>query len=162
MVVVVYVGVIYSVCLLYKLYKQINGFKTYVIVTLQLVQHYLCYVLIYNYDTSIPFIKSNTGYAYISILFLYCIVTTKVIICYMAKMTYSFVHLEYLIFVPLFYIQSMYDGSDQSEQNLKIAFWATFIVIFAVYLRFVQVVIKEITDYLGIYFITIGKKDKIN
>lgn len=162
MIVVVYVGVIYSVCLLYKLYQQIEGLKTYVIVTLQLVQHYLCYILMYNYDTSIPFIKEHTGYAYISILFLYCIIVTKVIVCWMSKMSYSFIHLEYLIFVPFFYIQSQYDGSSESEHNLKIAFWATFIVIIAFYARFIQVCINQITDYLGIYFVTIGKKEKKN
>mmetsp|Transcript_11466 Transcript_11466/g.10128 ORF Transcript_11466/g.10128 Transcript_11466/m.10128 type:complete len:207 (+) Transcript_11466:318-938(+) len=161
MIVVVYVGVIYSGVLIYKLYKGIEGLKTRVIVTLQLVQHFGCYFLMYSFDDKVPFVHEHAALAYISVLFLYAIITTKMIVCYMAKMEYSFIHLEYLVFVPYFYIQSQYDGSTESEALIKQAFCVTFAVIFLLYFRFVQCCISQLTNYLGIYCFVLGpRKEK--
>lgn len=158
MVLVVYVGCIYSFILVFNVFKSVKDLKTRLIVALQVIQHLACYVLLYNFDNSIPFIRNNAGLVCICILFLYCIITSKLIVCYMAKMRYSFVHLEYLIFGVYFYFQSKYDGSIESEQNLKLAFWGVFATVFLLYFRFVQGCISQITNHLGIYCFTIGQQ----
>jgi hypothetical protein len=160
MVVVAYVGVIYSVVLIIKLYLGIQGFGTYVKVTLQMVQHLLCYVLMYMFDDRVPFIHNWAGLAYTSILLLYSLITTKLIVCTMSKMHYSFLHVEYLVFLPFFYIQSQYDGTVESEQTIKWAFIATFFAILGLYARFVQSCIGQLTEFLNISCFTIDKKEK--
>ena len=76
----------------------------------------------------------------------------------MAKMRYSFIHLEYLIFGVYFYYQSKYDGSLESEHNLKLAFWGVFFLVFLLYFRFVQGCISQITNHLDIYCFKIGQR----
>ena len=162
LVIAAYMGVIYSVILIFKLFKWAESFGTYVQITLQIIQHLLCYVLMYMFNDKIPFIHNWTGFAYMSILLLYCLITTKLIVCIMSKMYFSFLHWEYLVFLPFFYIQSQYDGTVQSEETIKWAFIATFVAMFLLYARFVQSCIGQLTEYLNVSCFTIDKKEKIS
>lgn len=53
-------------------------------------------------------------------------------------MKLSTVHWEYATFLIYFYYQAQYDGSAQSEANLKYAFFATFLILFVFYARLFQ------------------------
>ncbi len=158
MIVVVYVGVIYSIILIFKTLSSVKGTYKKFVVTLQVIQHIGIYVFMYMFDPNIPFIKANAGLAYFSVIFLFVLVTCKLIVCHMAKMEYNVIHFEFLLFAPFFYIQSKYDGSLESEQNVKMAFYATFLVLFLITFRFIQTSISQLTEYLGIYCFTIGKR----
>jgi hypothetical protein len=47
-----------------------------------------------------------------------------------------------------------------SSKNATIFVWVTLVITFIVYGRFVSLVIWDITNYLGIAYFTVGKKDK--
>ena len=47
-----------------------------------------------------------------------------------------------------------------SSKNTTIFVWVTLAVSFVAYGRFVSLVIRDITNYLGIACFTVGKKDK--
>mmetsp|Transcript_27455 Transcript_27455/g.31607 ORF Transcript_27455/g.31607 Transcript_27455/m.31607 type:complete len:82 (+) Transcript_27455:716-961(+) len=78
----------------------------------------------------------------------------------MSKMKMSWIHWEYVCFLIYFYFQSKYDGSEESETNLKYAFFATFALLTLLYTRLFQSCISQITNYLGIYCFSIEKVDK--
>ena len=80
MLVVVYIGAMFSLVLVYKVYQEIKDFKTRVFVTLQLIQHYGCYVLMYLFDDNVKFIHDHAAMAYMSVIFLYALITTKMIV----------------------------------------------------------------------------------
>ena len=126
--------------------------------TLQIAQHFICYVIIYNYNKDIVFIKENALLVYISVAFVYALVTTKLIICSMAKMYFSPIHYEYLVFVPYFYVQSLYVPSPEWDLYIKVAFFSTLLAIGVLYFRFVQVCIDQISIYLNIYCFTLGSR----
>lgn len=157
MVLIIYVGVIYCGILAYYTIVAAKGPKAKITCTLQMLQHFGCYWLMYMFDESIPFVRDNAGLVYISILFLYSLITTKLIVCIMGKMTYSFIHLEYLVFCIYFYFQYQYhnDKSEENERNLKYAFYLVFGIMGFLYFRFVQGGINQIASYLGIYCFSI-------
>lgn len=98
----------------------------------------LCYVILYSFDKSIGFVKNNLGWFVISVLFVYCIVLTKLIICIMAKMEYLPVHFEYCVFLIYFYFQYTYDGTAESEAKLRYGFYTTFAVLLLLHWRLFQ------------------------
>ena len=152
-------GAIYSFILIWKLYLKVEGFKNYVMVTLNVVQHFALYGMMYLFDGKIQFIHENIGIAYLSILLIYSIITTKLIICLMAKMDFNIFDAEYLVFVPYFYLQSLYDGTEESKNTLRLVFYATFATIIVLYLRLVHCCISQLTDYLEISCFTIKKSN---
>ncbi|CAI2370650.1 unnamed protein product [Moneuplotes crassus] len=158
MIVVVYVGVIYSIILVFKTLNSVKGAYVKFVVTLQIIQHIGIYALMYLFDPNIPFIKNNAGLVYLSVVFLFVLVTCKLIICHMAKMDYNVIHFEFLVFAPYFYLQSQYNGTQESENTLKLVFYATFVVMFFITFRFIQTCINQLTEYLGIYCFSIEKR----
>ena len=88
MMFMVYVGILYSIFLLYFLFNSVKTFKTRLVWSLQVIQHFVWYIILYNFDCKIEFVRNNIGWIYISVLFIYWIVLTKLIIWVMAKMTY--------------------------------------------------------------------------
>ena len=159
MIVVVYIGACFSIMLLFKVYNAIEGVKTKIIVTLQLIQHFSLYALMLWFDEDIPFVRNNAAFVYICVIFLYCITTCKLIVCTMSKTKYSIIHYEYLVFGIYFYFQHQYDGSAESESNLKFAFWTVFCIMGLLYFRFTQSCINQISQYLGIYCFSLKPRD---
>lgn len=163
MLVVVYVGVIYSFILIFKTLQSTPGVDKKIMVSLQMIQHMGIYVFMYMFDYEIEWIRNNAGLCYLSVIFLFVLVTCKLIVCHMAKMEYNIIHFEFLILAPFFYVQSQYDGTEQALTNLKTTFFATFIVAFLFMARFIQTSITQLTEHLGIYCFIIGKrKEKDN
>jgi len=156
MVIVTYCGVFYSMVLLWKLYMQIEGLKNYAKLTMNVIQNFGIYLMMYMFNDKIKFIHDNVGLAYFSILLLFSLISTKLIVCLMAKMEFNIINFEYLVFVPYFYLQSQYDGTPESEQTLKLVFYATLFTILGLFLRLVHCCIDQITEYLGIHCFTIN------
>ena len=144
MIIVIYVGVLYSIILMYYILKAMKSPMQLIISSLQMAQHFICYVILYYYDVKIPFVKDNALFFYISVAFVFSLVTTKLIVWTMAKMSHSFIHLEYLVFVPYFYVQSNYVPSPEWDFYLKLAFFSTLFVIGALYFRFVNFIPKTL------------------
>jgi hypothetical protein len=109
------------------------------------------FVLMMMFDTKIKFVRDNVGWIYITITVLYAIITTKLIVCLMAKMTYSFVHPEYLVFGLYFYFQYNYQPTAEYDNYLFYSFLTVFLVLCFLYYRLVSVCIEQIGDNLGIY-----------
>lgn len=80
MLIVVYVGSMFSLVLIYKVYQNIPDFKTRIVVTLQLAQHYGCYVLMYYFNDQIKVVHDHGAMAYGAVICLYAIITTKMIV----------------------------------------------------------------------------------
>ena len=163
MILCVYVGVIYSFILLIYCYKSVSGFGKIFTLTMQVLQMFGVFIIMLLFDETIPFIHDNAGWVYICIALLYAIVTTKLIVCLMCKMHFSYLHAEYLIFLVYFYFQYNYDGSDAALTNLKYAFIGVFVTYLVLYIRLVQTCIDQISEDLGIYCFTLGsRKEKSN
>lgn len=137
MIIVIYVGVFYSIILIFHILRSSKSLKELAMSILQIVQLFICYVIIYNYNTDIAFVRQNALLMYVSVAFVFSLVTTKLIICSMAKMYYSPIHLEYFVFVPYLYIQSLYVPSAEWDFKIKVTFFATLAVIGFLYFRFV-------------------------
>lgn len=118
----------------------------------------MIYVFISSFNPQIPFISENAGLVFIWCSAIYSIIGTKIIICTIAKMTPSWIHLEYGVCLIYFYFQHQYDGSAESEWNLKVAFYATFAVLWSLYLILVTTAISQMTNYLGIYCFSVKKR----
>mmetsp|Transcript_2464 Transcript_2464/g.2116 ORF Transcript_2464/g.2116 Transcript_2464/m.2116 type:complete len:194 (+) Transcript_2464:230-811(+) len=155
---VVYLGVMFSLILVYKVYQEVTEFQTRIVITLQLIQHFVLYIFLYLFNDDIKFLHDYAALAYISVILLASLITTKMIVCTMAKMNFAIIHLEFLLFVPFFYLQSQYDGTKESEDTLKLIFFITLGVITALYFKFVHCCISQLTDFLGIYCFTLGPR----
>ncbi|CAI2370750.1 unnamed protein product [Moneuplotes crassus] len=156
----VYIGVVCSIPLIFKTFSSIKEPYLKLIAALQTIQHLAIYVCLYMVDPTIPFIKENASLVYLLFGMLFALGNFKLIVCHMAKMQFEIVCFELLLFVPYFYFQSHYDGSKQSEDNIKLAFHATFLVMFIIVARFTQTSITQMTQYLGISCFTIENKKK--
>lgn len=97
------------------------------------------FVLMTMFDTNIKFVSDNVGWVYIAITLLYAIITTKLIVCLMAKMPYSFIHPEYLVFLLYFYFQYTYEPTPKHDAYLKYSFIAVFLILSFLYYRLVSV-----------------------
>ena len=157
---VVYIGVIFSILIVYHLVSSQKGLKMKMTVTFQLIQQMLCYVVLYSFDTKIEFIRNNIVLCYFMVIFMYNILQTKLVICLMSKSKFYPLHLEYIVFLIYFYFQFKYDGSYESERNLKYGFFVSFTILLFLYLRLFQSCISQLTEYLGIEWFSIKKKFK--
>lgn len=155
---VVYIGVIFTFTIIYYLFKSVKDPKTKVVVALQLIQHFACYVILYLFNDKIPFIKENAGLVYMCYVFLFALISTKLIICQMAKMFYNIIHLEYFVFVIYFYYQYHYDGTEVTETRVKYSFYAVLLTLIQLYYRFIQGCIEQITKHLGIFCFKLGNR----
>ncbi|CAI2371000.1 unnamed protein product [Moneuplotes crassus] len=161
MVILIYVGVGFSITMIIKLLNSAKGVQTKMFAFLQIIQHLGIYGLMYLYDADILFVRDHAGIAYISVICMFVLLTCKLIVCLMSKMEYNVIHFEFLIFAPYFYIQSQYDATPESESALKIAFYATFVVMLLITFRFIQTSIGQLTKYLEIHCFKIGpRKEK--
>lgn len=162
-IVLVAVGLGCPIALIFKTFSSIKEPYLKLIAALQTIQHFGIYVCLYMVDPTIPFIKENAGLVYLLFGMLFALGNFKLIVCHMAKMQFEVICFELLLFVPYFYVQSQYDGSKQSEDNVKLTFYATFIVMFILVARFTQTSITQMTRYLGISCFTIdNKKEKVS
>ena len=157
---VVYVGVILSLITFYYLFKAQKDKKTTFVLILQVAQNLFSYVILISFNTKIDFVRDNIGLFYILVTLIYNIVLVKLVVCLMAKMSFLPIHLEYLTFLIYFYFQSKYDGSIESENNVRYAFYVTFGILSFLYLRLFQSCITQLTSYLDIYCFSIEKKVK--
>ena len=157
---VVYVGVLLSVFVLYYLFKAQKDKKSVFILSLQVLQNLLSYVILFSFDTKIEFVRNNLGLFYIMVTLIYNIVLVKLVVCLMAKMNFQPLHLEYLTFLIYFYFQSKYDGSSESEDKLRYSFYVTFGILAVLYFRLMQSWINQLTTFLNIYCFSIEKKAK--
>ena len=157
---VVYVGILFSIMLLWRLNQEIKGFKNYAIVFIKLGQVYGVFILMYIFNGEIKFVREHIALLYISLVFLISLMTSKLVVCLMTKMELSLINLEFLIFVPYFYFQSKFDGTAESEEILKCVFYATLFAMIAVWFKFAHCCIFQFREYLGIYCFTITKKMK--
>jgi len=81
---------------------------------------------LYLFNDDIKFLHDYAALAYISVILLASLITTKMIVCTMAKMDFAVLYLEFLLFVSFFYLQSQYDGIKESENTLKLTFFIIF------------------------------------
>ena len=161
MIIIGLYGFLYSLLLLQKLSQQLKEVKDFVIVFFRIAQLVAVFFVMYMFDGRIEFVRNNIAIAYYSCIILYSLMTTKLIVNSMAKMDSNILNLEFLVFVPYFYLQWKYDGTAESEQTLKFVFYATFVTILALFLKFVHCLISQLTEYLGIYcFIITRKREK--
>ena len=159
MIILAYVGVIYSIVLIVYLLKSASGIKNIFIVSMQMLQMFGVFFIMAAFDETIPFINENAGWVYVEITLLYSIITTKLIVCLMSKMYYSFIHFEYLVFGIYFYFQYNYQpNSAEHDMQIKYAFWVTFAIYLFLYLRLVQTCINQIAENLGIYCFSLQKR----
>lgn len=160
MVIIAYIGVLYPLILVVKTFMAAPGVTKKALVTIQVAQHIFVYVLMYLFNNEIPFIRDNAGLCYLSVIFGFVLVSWKLIICHMAYMEYNIIHFELFLYLPFFYVQSKYDGTEQSETNIKIAFYITFAVISLLTARFVQTSIEQLARYLNIYCLRLGQREE--
>ena len=157
---IVYHGLIFSMIAIYKMVKSQKSFKMIMFVLFQLSQQLLSYFVLFNFDTNIDFIKKNVVFCYIMIILIYNIVQTKLIICQVSKMVFYPLQFEYLAFLIYFYYQHQYDGSEESERNLKFGFFATLAVLGCLYIRLLHTCVSQIKEYLSLDLFSIAKKPK--
>ena len=116
------------------------------------------FALMTMFDSKIKVVSDNAGLVYISTILLYAIITTKLIVCLMAKMTFSFVHPEYLVFGLYFYFQCTYQPTAECDNYLFYSLLTVLFVLSFLYYRLVSVCIEQIADNLGIYCFSIQKR----
>jgi len=158
MILVAYYGFFYSILLLWKLCQELKGVKEFMIASVKVGQSLLLYVFLYMFDDRIKFVHDNAGVVYFSIIILYGLTTKKLLVSHMAEMDTSIINLEFLVFLPYFYLQTKYDGTPESEATLKLVFFATFATILVLYIRLIQSCITQISNYLDIYVLFIAEK----
>lgn len=157
-VILIYIGFFYSIILIFYIMKSMKSVKVTFICIFQILQHFICYVILFYYDNRIEFIHNNAGYAYIAVAFIYALVTTKLIVCTMAKMEFSVFHPEYLVFLVYFYFQYNYEPTPEYDFKIKWSFLAVLFTIIFLYFGFVKICIDQIANYLGVYCFSIEKR----
>ena len=157
MIIVIYVGVIYTMLLVYFNLKSANSFTDKVECFIIMTLHFSCYIFLYLFNSSLNFLKESAALVYISIGFLFCILTTKLIVCTMSKMKFHIIHLEYLI--PLLFILYLKNCNKNVEESLlRYEFYLFLASLAVLYFRCVQVIISQITHHLEIYCFVIKKR----
>lgn len=118
----------------------------------------IVFVLIdlYLLDSTDEFAFKNAAFMIMGVGLIFTLITTKVIISTMAHMHVSSFQIEPFLFVPYFYLRYFYHGKD-SLMLQKYSYIITFVVILALYLKFVRTCIMQITNHLGIYCFSIKK-----
>ncbi len=80
MVIVVYVGAIFPLTLVFKIFDSAEETNKKFGVALQIIQHFCIYLFMYMFDSSIPFVHANAGIAILSVLLLFTLTACKLII----------------------------------------------------------------------------------
>lgn len=157
-VIIAYFGIVFTIIMITKCIKGSRQESKLVQCIFLMGSFSMIYIFMLCFDSNIQFIKDHAALVFFWFSALYCIICTKLIICLMAKMHYSWVHYEYGVWLIYFYFQYQYDGSAESETKLKWAFYGTFVLLWALYLRLVSSCISQLTEYLNIYCFSIQKR----
>jgi hypothetical protein len=118
----------------------------------------LILVQIYLLDPNDAFTTRNACQVLMMISLIFTIITTKVIISTMAKMSMSPIQLESFIPFIYFYIQYCYKG-DNKYLTQKYCFIAVFVLSLVLYVKFVRTSIVQITNHLNIFCFSIKRPE---
>lgn len=84
MIIVVYIGVIYTALLIFYILKETKAFNDKLECSFIMTLHFSCYFFLYIFKSSLSFFKEKAAFVFIFVGFVFCILTTKLIVCRMS------------------------------------------------------------------------------
>mmetsp|Transcript_41461 Transcript_41461/g.47824 ORF Transcript_41461/g.47824 Transcript_41461/m.47824 type:complete len:131 (-) Transcript_41461:120-512(-) len=98
---------------------------------------WVCVASLWLLDANDEFTAKNATLLIFGIGLCFTLITTKVIISTMAKMSFTFLQLETFIFIPYLYTQCTYSGADKFQKEGYV-FVASFLAAAVLYFIFVR------------------------